>query len=304
MNKQDGTVGVIIGRFMCERLSPGHDELIEFVLSKGHNANVIVLGKSLLGIPTRRNPLDIDARIRMINEAYPGKFIITWIEDTPYSDAIWSERLDKIVGDIAGGRNVILYGSRDSFADRYLGHYSVETYEQKQFISATELRELCGKTIHGSAEWRAGVIWATQNQFPKVYPTVDIAIFEKPGSIYLGKRKACGKYIFVGGFADPSDESFEAAAIREVKEETGLDVTNLQYICSRKIDDARYRHETDKIITTFFMATACGGTPKAADDLGELHKVVFHKLKEEDIAELHQPLFRALQEFSATDTTF
>ena len=291
-------VGIICGRFQVEALHGGHRELFDHVLSQGHNLNVVVLGKTPLGVPTKRNPLDMDARMRMINETYPGKFTITWIEDTPLDDQGWSERFDKIVADLAGNRDVILYGSRDSFIGHYFGKYPTSEYHQKVYCSATEVREACGKNVHGSEEWRAGVIYATQNQFDHAYPTVDVAIFDGE-DIWLGKKKGDDGYRFVGGFADPGDESFEVSAMREVREETGLEGGNGEYICSMRIDDDRYCGENDKIITTFFKMSVVSGTPQANDDIDSLYRLPFNRLKESDMATVHRPLFRALKNYLA-----
>ena len=92
-------------------------------------------------------------------------------------------------------------------------------------------------------------------------PTVDI-IIEVQGDIVLieRKRSPIGRAI-PGGFVDYG-ESVEACAVREAKEETGLDVrlTDLLYVYSRPDRDPR--HHT---LTTVFLATA-QGEPVAADD--------------------------------------
>ena len=300
--QNETTVGVIIGRFQVEALHGGHRELFDHVLEQNHNLNVVILGKTPLGVPTKRNPLDVDARMRMIHETYSGKFVIAWIEDTPGDDREWSEKLDKIVGDLANGRDVMLYGSRDSFVAHYLGKHPTSVYNQKVYCSATDVRKACGKNVHGSEEWRAGVIWATQNQFDKVYPTVDVAIFdcahggeEEGNIIWLGKKKGDDGYRFIGGFADPTDGSFEDAARREALEETGLVVDQVEYVGSRRMDDYRYSGEIDKIITIFYKAHAASGIPKPSDDIAELHRLNFSDLTESDIATVHRPLFRMLK---------
>ena len=76
----EAAVGYIIARFQVAELTQGHKEILDYVLSKNHNQNVIVLGVSPLKC-SKNNPLDFDARQRMIEEAYPGKFLITYIND-------------------------------------------------------------------------------------------------------------------------------------------------------------------------------------------------------------------------------
>ena len=294
---ENPSVGVIVARFQTPILHSGHEELLEYVLRQNHNLNIIVLGQSLLGVPTKKNPLDVDSRMRMIQEMYPGKFVVTWIKDIPDDDRAWSDKLDETIEILAGKRDVILYGSRDSFAAGYYGRYPCDHYEQQRFASATKIREIAGKTVHGSAAFRHGVCWATQNQYPKVYPTVDVAIMNGDRLI-VGMRKNSKYLRFIGGFVDPTDESFEDAAKREVKEETnGILVNPLIYLGSYKVDDPRYRQEEDKIITTFYMGIvmhypdrACG-----SDDMESLVEMRVNKLRPDQFVPEHRKLLERLQ---------
>ena len=302
-------VAVIVGRFQTSHLTNGHRELIDYVLEQKHNLVLIILGKTPMGIPTKRNPLDVDARNRMIEETYLGsdlikdtQVMVTWIEDIPGSDQQWSERLDKVISDVAGNRNVVVYGSRDSFIDHYHGKYNTCEYKQKVFTSASEVRQALGKEIRNSEAWRAGVVWATQNQFDKVLPTVDVAILDKRDgefNLVLGKKKIYDGYMFIGGFADPTkDISFEETARREVLEETKLQLgDDFRYLGSFKVDDYRYRNEIDKIITSFFLVDVLSGNAIASDDIDSIHTVKLDHLKEEDFATVHRPLFNVLMNY-------
>ncbi len=61
--------------------------------------------------------------------------------------------------------------------------------------------------------------------------TVQIVILNDKGEVLSVSRKDnhADKGL-IGGKMDPEDETEEAAAIRETKEETGLDITNLRLI--------------------------------------------------------------------------
>jgi ADP-ribose pyrophosphatase YjhB (NUDIX family) len=97
-------------------------------------------------------------------------------------------------------------------------------------------------------------------------PTVDIIIELDDRSIILIKRK---NYPFgwaiPGGFVDYG-ESLEDAAIREAKEETGVDVTLIKQFHTYSRPDRDPRHHA---ISTVFIAKA-SGQPRAADDAAEV----------------------------------
>jgi len=62
-------------------------------------------------------------------------------------------------------------------------------------------------------------------------PTVGVFIFNKANELLLLKsHKWPGKYVIPGGHVELG-ETLEQAAVREAKEETGLDVYDLKFIC-------------------------------------------------------------------------
>ncbi len=91
--------------------------------------------------------------------------------------------------------------------------------------------------------------------------TADV-IIEMDGRIILIKRKNPPHgWALPGGFTDYG-ESLEASAIREAKEETGLDITIQEQFHAYSAPDRDPRHHT---VTAVFIA-AGRGTPKADDD--------------------------------------
>jgi len=68
----------------------------------------------------------------------------------------------------------------------------------------------------------------TEQLFPE--PTVGVFIFNQAGELLLLKsHKWPGKYVVPGGHVELG-ERIEDAAIREAKEETGLDIHDLEFI--------------------------------------------------------------------------
>ena len=133
---------------------------------------------------------------------------------------------------------------------------------------------------------------------PIVYPTVDCAIFSDRDfkRIYLARKPGQTKWRFVGGFVDPLDDSYQSAAIREAKEETGLDCVVYEWITSAKIEDARYKDKEDKIITSLFAMYSVGDNePKAMDDICELVLFDFEDLTDDMIVDEHIRIFLSLK---------
>ncbi|MGB3465910.1 MAG: NUDIX domain-containing protein [Cyclobacteriaceae bacterium] len=288
--------GVIIARFQTPYLHEGHIELIEKVKSK-HNKLLIVLGIPPV-VGTRRNPYDYHTREKLIKSKYKDIIVL------PLSDQLrddqWSEALDSLLTSVFPNENFKLYGSRDSFIPYYSGKHKTEKLPEHGDHNASELRQSLADKVYDSEEFRAGILYAYYNQYTKVYPTVDMAVFrDGKNEILLGKKPTNHKWRLIGGFADPEDESFEEAAVRELREECGpLEVENIQYEMSAKIPDWRYRNEEDKIITTVFSCDYLGGETKVQDDIIDLDWFRVDSLPEMitagDITDEHLHLFRRL----------
>ncbi len=261
-------IGAIVARFQTPYLHEGHRALIDAVKAK-HNQAVILLGVSpVLG--SRKNPLDFQTRERMIKKEYPDLMVLP-LRDHPI-DTQWSQNLDQILAETFPGKSFLLYGSRDSFLPFYTGKFETNEIQSHGTNSSTLIREKISDRVLDSEEFRTGINYAYSNTYLKVYPTVDIALFRNNKTdILLGKKTIDNKWRLLGGFSDPTDENYEAAAKRELTEECGeIDNTPMQYEGSFRVNDWRYRNEADKIITTLFSCDFVSGNLKGADDIAEV----------------------------------
>lgn len=259
---------VIIARFQTPYLHEGHKQLIDMV-KESHAKLIILLGVSPI-MGSRKNPYDYYTREKMIKKDYP-EVIVLPISDHP-SDKTWSENIDNLLKSVFTAEQFCLFGSRDSFIPYYSGKFETVELPEHGDYNATELRKQYADKVFDSNDFRAGILYAYYNQYTKVYPTVDIAVFrDNKTEILLGKKASNNKWRFIGGFADPEDESYEAAAKRELTEECGkMEVSEMTYETSRKINDWRYRNEADKIITLLFSCDYISGSPAAQDDIMDL----------------------------------
>jgi bifunctional NMN adenylyltransferase/nudix hydrolase len=244
------------------------------------------------------NPLDFEARKQMILAAFPNVNVL-YIKDVG-DDDVWSKRLDGMIGDlVTQNQSVVLYGGRDSFIEHYSGRYPTQELTQAVFMSGqAERKQIARSRARASAEFRAGVIWASQSRFPTAYTTVDIAILnDVTKTILLGRKPDEKQYRFIGGFSDPKTPSFEADAVREVREETSLEVGDLQYIGSTVVEDWRYRNEPDGIKTMLFKAKYLHGRPTPGDDIEEVKWFNFDDQYPLDhmIVPIHRPLMAMLR---------
>ena len=96
-------------------------------------------------------------------------------------------------------------------------------------------------------------------------PTVDIIIETEKGIVLIKRKNPPYGWAIPGGFVDYG-ESLEEAAIREAKEETGLDVKLIKQFHTYSDPNRDPRQHT---ITTVYIAKA-KGTPKAGDDAADL----------------------------------
>ena len=299
-----GGVGVVVGRFQAHKLTLGHQDILNKVCQK-HNRVIVLIGVN--PVPsTRRNPLDYTSRSLMVSEYLRQQgsgliFSIHPIMDNA-SDEIWSNNLDSFIRTISPFGKVKLYGGRDSFIPRYSGSFETVELDSVNTKSATSFREEVAATTGTTEEFRKGVIHSVYNSFPRVNPTVDIAVIRdyprNPGvghkEVLLGRKPGETKWRFPGGFVD-KDETLEQAAIREAHEETGLVVENPRYIGSFSLKDWRVT-EGNAMVTSLFVAHLIEGHATAGDDLAEVEWHLLNHTALDKVNSNHRHLMVALMD--------
>lgn len=95
--------------------------------------------------------------------------------------------------------------------------------------------------------------------------TIDIIVRLRDGIVLIERKNPPHGWALPGGFVDYG-ESLEAAAAREAKEETGLDLEELRQFRAYSAPERDPRHHTVSVVFT-----AQGyGEPAAADDASRL----------------------------------
>jgi len=136
-------------------------------------------------------------------------------------------------------------------------------------------------------------------QYPNK-PVVGVgAIILDADKILLEKRRNSpgkGKWSIPGGLVDIG-ETVEEAVIREVKEETGLEVHD-----PRLVDVVNYVSLDEKgsvlyhYVIIDYLVTSSGGKPKAASDAEDLQWVPLLKVEEYDLTESFRFFFQQNRE--------
>ncbi|MFW6219724.1 MAG: NUDIX domain-containing protein [bacterium] len=290
-------VGVIIGRFQIHELHVAHKKVIEYVL-ENHDKVIMFLGVSP-AINTRKNPLDFLSRKVMIEEFYGHRISAILPLHDKKSDRLWAKQVDSKVREIVPMGSVVLYGSRDSFIPYYepYGSFDCVELESEEKVSATEIRDSVKNKVFRTDEFRAGMIYAANSTFPFNYCTIDVAILnEDETKVLLGRKPEETEFRFIGGFSDTTDDSLEQTVKREANEETGLEIDNIEYVCSKNVKDWRYSGESDRsIITVFYKAKKIFGMEKPNDDIVEVKWFDINTFNINNIVDSHKTLFESLK---------
>lgn len=299
------TVAGVVGRFQTPVLSEGHKSLLKYAIDN-HRKTLIFIGVH----PTfgsRENPLDFQTRKLMlenyltVNHPLGHEYTILPIKDTRENIA-WSHDLDKLINSTYPFESVVLYGGRDSFVNNYFGKcqaLDIDVLLNIKSLSSTELRKEIGNQIpFTTGDFRAGIVYSTQRRYDITFPVVDIVLMQK-NNIFLGRKLGESKFRFFGGFVDANiDSSYEAAAKRELFEESGNnEVSNPIYLGSCVVNDWRYSKK-DKLMSSIYFCELLWGNPSPNDDINSIEKLEYnYQVLKNILVEEHLPILDILNKY-------
>ena len=296
---QKHDVGVIVGRFQVPSLHEGHRKIIQEVLNRHSGRCIIFIGVSpTLG--TKENPLDFVTRRAMIEQHFPNVVVAPLMDNG--SDEVWSRNLDNAIKVIYPLGKICLYGGRDSFVKCYKGQFDAYEFPTHDYRPGTEIRAEIGKTAINSDDFRAGVIYSTQNQYKRTHVTIDVCPYRRVKNaiaILLGRKYDEDKMRLIGGFVE--GEPLEEAVRREASEEANVELGEIEFVCSSIVNDWRYEGTSDNVLTVLFASEVgwggclTGKEEKAGDDLADLTWCALKQIDlKENIMPVHRPLIQKL----------
>ena len=150
---------------------------------------------------------------------------------------------------------------------------------------------------------REGARLAAESRFIQVLPVVDAILIDfKQERALLGRKAGRDKFCFIGGFVDAADESLEAAARRETRQEAGmhgLAIGKCAFVGSARIEDWRLRpHSQVSLMSSLFVIEYLSGAAIASDDIEEVRWFSIGEGEQLPIAQMvpqHQPLAMLLK---------
>lgn len=274
MNKRE--LGVIIARFQAPNLTDAHQYLIRQVATRVERI-LILLGVAPVPL-LRKNPLEFAIRARMVqdwcNVEYPNREVLILPLYDCFGDDEWVARVDQAINSVNINGGATIFCGPDGAGPIYSaagGRYPIEVLDSAGGHASKVRYEL---TPRYTEDFRAGVIYATERRFINPFPVIDVMIKDGDNVLLAHKkidRRDDGReWRLVGGFVDVTDPSLEAAVRREVREETGLEISEPMYIGSAQVNDWRFRSGPEVILTSVFYCQRIWGKEQANDDIDDL----------------------------------
>lgn len=297
---------LVIGRF--QPFHNAHAQLVQQAFAQAQNV-IIALGSHRTA-PNIKNPWNTAQRQAMIRAAIPqaqhARLHFVYLRDYLYNDNLWAAELQAQVAALTrDDKSIVLIGHVKDSSSYYLEgfpQWEFQAFPQRLPIHATKIRE---SYLRGQNDWEQNVPRAVREfmrdfsvtddfarlaaeqkfideykrdwsvaPYPPIFVTTDAVVF-KSGHVLVVKRRGFpgkGLLALPGGFV-AQDEFIEHAAIRELREETGiaLHASELKKcIAAARVFDHPERSLRGRTITHgfYFNLGAVGDLPrvKGGDD--------------------------------------
>ncbi len=297
---------ILIGRF--QPFHNAHAQLLEKAFAQAQHV-IVALGSHRTA-PNIRNPWNTAQREAMIRNslsaAHHARLHFVYLRDYLYNDNLWAAELQAQVAALARDeKSIVLIGHRKDSSSYYLEgfpQWEFQDFPLRLPIHAIQIRE---SYLRGESAWEKQVprsvrefmrefsangdyarLAAEQRfideykrdwsaaPYPPIFVTTDAVVF-KSGHILVVKRRGFpgkGLLALPGGFV-AQDEFVEHAAIRELREETGiaLHANELRkFVAAARVFDHPERSLRGRTITHgfYFNLGAVGELPrvKGGDD--------------------------------------
>lgn len=319
---------VVIGRF--EPAHNAHIRLIKEARSRAHQV-IVIIGSSFLP-RTYKNPFTFAERKAMLESSLGDTqgIIIVPNTDSMYDNTAWSVRIQDIVDDYRSGATVALVGHNKDATTWYLDSFpqwdfiNIPLSEQ---LSASDIRDLYFRerpnlnfiksvvptpvleymqrfmltdAYETVLQERLHILKYRQQfshlQFEPIFVTADAVVIQCGHVLMVTRGAEPGKGLlaFPGGFVNAStDRSVEDAAIRELKEETGIKVPVPALrgnIKESRVFDAIDRSSRGRVIThAYKIVLPDGPLPKVRgmDDAAKAQWIPIGSLTSEQLFEDH-----------------
>lgn len=324
---------VYIGRF--QPFHTAHKKVIEKALSLS-DKTLILIGSSYLP-RTYKNPFSYIERHDMIYNEWntnSGTLFVEYLTDNMYNDNEWVQQVQSIVQEYSDGRIAIMGYNKDesSYYLRMFPQWDFVDSGEFDPLNATDIRDLyfrpdCNmkyiQNVVPSSTFEFLEKFKETDEYQQiirerqfiekykkqyehlpyapVFVTAD-AIVVSSGHVLVVKRKAePGKGLLAvpGGFLNAkTDKSLQQAALRELREETKIDVPDKVLRGSIKNDhvfDAIERSARGRTIThAFYIELPPGDLPKVkgSDDAEKAFWVPLSEIRSDNMFDDHYDMIK------------
>ena len=173
---------------------------------------------------------------RVMRRCLDHQIASDWFADTEYHFA--AMELEKDAPNPAGCTDIPLreffWRMRDTAEHKAISALSARAKGLLNFRKNKRFCSICGSPLHDDEQFTARTCVKCGHQFfPQIEPAI-IVLISKGDEILLAQHvnRTYQFYSCIAGFVEIG-ETIENAVVREIKEETGLDVKDVRYVASQ-----------------------------------------------------------------------